>query len=131
MNGTTLKALHYETLVLASRGSEKQASHTFEQLQTELDITQPLLLHIDRYAAILGVQSSVVSDAYYLSQLKIYFDNKEWKELIDYICNEFFNDSDRIFLQNLRQFRNQISYEGFNVPESFLERNNTGSHKQT
>ena len=65
MKATVLQALHYESLVHASRGSEKQALQAFEKLQTELDTTQPLLLHIDRYAAILGVKSSVVSDAYY------------------------------------------------------------------
>jgi hypothetical protein len=45
------------------------------------------------------------------------------KELIDYICEEIFSIHDKNFLQNLRQFRNQISYEGFNVSEDFLIRN--------
>ena len=65
MEGTALKALHYETLVHASDGSEEKASRAYEAAQTELDITQPLLLHIDQYATLLGVQSTRISDAYY------------------------------------------------------------------
>jgi hypothetical protein len=45
------------------------------------------------------------------------------KELIDYICQELFNSRDRIFLQEVRQFRNQIAYEGFNIDKNYLERN--------
>lgn len=45
------------------------------------------------------------------------------KELIDYICQELFNSQDRIFLQEVRQFRNQIAYEGFNIDKNYLERN--------
>jgi hypothetical protein len=45
------------------------------------------------------------------------------KELIDYICQKLFNPQDKIFLQELRQFRNQIAYEGFNIDRDYLERN--------
>jgi len=45
------------------------------------------------------------------------------KELIDYACQELFNSQARTFLQELRQFRNQIAYEGFNVDKNYLERN--------
>lgn len=45
------------------------------------------------------------------------------KELIDYACQRLFTPQDRIFLQELRQFRNQIAYEGFNIDKNYLERN--------
>lgn len=45
------------------------------------------------------------------------------KNLIDFVCESLFNPPDKIFLQNLRNYRNQISYEGFNIPKNFIERN--------
>jgi hypothetical protein len=45
------------------------------------------------------------------------------KELINYICGELFTLQDKEFLQRIRQFRNQIAYEGFNINEDFLRRN--------
>jgi hypothetical protein len=45
------------------------------------------------------------------------------KKLIDFVCKNFFNEPDRIFLQNIRNFRNQISYEGFNIPPEYIQRN--------
>lgn len=45
------------------------------------------------------------------------------KELIDYVCEILFNPQDRLFLQDLRQFRNQIAYEGFNIDKDYLKRN--------
>jgi hypothetical protein len=45
------------------------------------------------------------------------------KNLIDYTCKELFNIGGKIFLQNLRQIRNQISYEGFTLNSDFLDRN--------
>lgn len=57
-----------------------------------------------------------------LKSIKFSGDNAH-KELIDYVCQELFNSQDRIFLQELRQFRNQIAYEGFNIDKDYLERN--------
>jgi hypothetical protein len=45
------------------------------------------------------------------------------KRLIDFICDELFEQTDKVFLQNLRNHRNQMSYEGFNIPADFLKRN--------
>jgi hypothetical protein len=45
------------------------------------------------------------------------------KRLIDFICDELFGQTDKNFLQNLRNHRNQMSYEGFNIPADFLKRN--------
>jgi uncharacterized protein YutE (UPF0331/DUF86 family) len=57
-----------------------------------------------------------------LEGIKFNGDNAH-KELIDYTCQKLFNSQDRIFLQELRQFRNQIAYEGFNIDKNYLERN--------
>jgi len=48
------------------------------------------------------------------------------QELIDYISNKYhLSEADRIFLQELRDYRNRISYEGFNVNTTFLDNNTT------
>jgi hypothetical protein len=46
------------------------------------------------------------------------------KELIDYVCKVYgFNESDRIFLQEMRDFRNRTSYEGFMINENYIRIN--------
>lgn len=46
------------------------------------------------------------------------------QELIDYICSKYkFSEADRIFLQELREFRNRINYEGFFVKETYVKLN--------
>jgi len=46
------------------------------------------------------------------------------QELIDYICASYqFTEADRIFLQELREYRNKISYEGLNINPSFIKIN--------
>lgn len=45
-------------------------------------------------------------------------------ELINYICDNYeFSESDKLFIQEIRTFRNQISYEGFNVNKNYIESN--------
>ena len=43
-------------------------------------------------------------------------------ELIDFICKEHSMDK-REFLQQLRTYRNRISYEGFSIKRDYIERN--------
>ena len=43
-------------------------------------------------------------------------------ELIDYICKKH-GFGQREFLQQLRTYRNRISYEGFSVKREYVERN--------
>jgi hypothetical protein len=46
------------------------------------------------------------------------------KELIDYVSKEFFlSEENKLFLQELRNYRNRVSYEGFFVQEDYLKRN--------
>ncbi|MGE4583490.1 MAG: DNA-processing protein DprA [Sphaerochaeta sp.] len=65
MQQTGTKALHYETLVSAVKGSEATASQAFAAANAAFDVTEPLLLHINEYATFLGVDASLVSEAYY------------------------------------------------------------------
>ncbi len=46
------------------------------------------------------------------------------QELIDYICKKYnLGESIRIFLQEMRDFRNRVSYEGFIVNKNYIEQN--------
>lgn len=46
------------------------------------------------------------------------------QELIDYICKKYyFSEGTRIFLQELRDFRNRISYEGYNINPNYIREN--------
>lgn len=43
------------------------------------------------------------------------------KELIDYVAGECdFDEKTRLFLQQMRDYRNRISYEGFMVHENYI-----------
>lgn len=45
-------------------------------------------------------------------------------ELIDYVCRHHgFDGTEQVFLQQLREYRNRISYEGFPVQPDYIERN--------
>lgn len=45
-------------------------------------------------------------------------------ELINYICESYnFKFSQKMFLQEMREYRNRISYEGFSVKVSYIEDN--------
>lgn len=46
------------------------------------------------------------------------------QELIDYICKKYRqSESIRVFLQELRDYRNRIAYEGFTVTKEYIETN--------
>ncbi|MBD3361657.1 hypothetical protein GF358_02575 [Candidatus Woesearchaeota archaeon] len=46
------------------------------------------------------------------------------QKLIDYICQKYKqNESIRIFLQELRDYRNRIAYEGFSVTKEYIKTN--------
>ena len=45
------------------------------------------------------------------------------QQLIDNICNEYFSEKERIFLQEMRDYRNRIHYEGFVVNVSYIVSN--------
>ena len=46
------------------------------------------------------------------------------QELIDYVSKQFkFSEHTRIFLQQMRDYRNRISYEGFMINKNYIELN--------
>lgn len=46
--------------------------------------------------------------------------------LIDYICKKHnLSEAQRKFLQEIREYRNRISYEGFYVKNSYIKENET------
>ena len=46
------------------------------------------------------------------------------KELIDWICLKLkYSEQKKVFLQQLRDYRNKISYEGFFIKENFIKQN--------
>ncbi len=65
MENTVAKALHYETLVSVLKGSEAKAGEAFAFAGARFDVSEPLVLHIAEYAALLGVDQSLISESYY------------------------------------------------------------------
>lgn len=96
----------------------EMAKITFERLNAFNKFKYPSNTLNDYYDILHKLMDSFIS----LKGLKFSGINAH-KELIDYVCGNFFSDLDRIFLQNLRQYRNQIAYEGFNIDPDFLKRN--------
>ena len=46
------------------------------------------------------------------------------QEIINHICKEYnFNEQTRQFLQQMRDYRNRISYEGFNIHKNYISLN--------
>ena len=46
------------------------------------------------------------------------------QQIIDYICDKYeFNASTRLFIQEMRDYRNRISYEGFSIKANYIEAN--------
>lgn len=44
--------------------------------------------------------------------------------IIDYVCDKYkFNAATKIFIQEMRDYRNKISYEGFNVKAIYIKTN--------
>lgn len=72
MDIVQLQALHYETLLKAANGSETKAASVFEQAAASSLLHENLILHTQDYASLLGVEASVISDAYY--RVRPFFD---------------------------------------------------------
>ncbi len=65
MDSIQLQALHYETLLKAAKGAEAKASYAFEKAMEYSILNESLVLHTQTYAQLLGVEASLISDAYY------------------------------------------------------------------
>ena len=45
------------------------------------------------------------------------------QDLIGHISNAYFSEKERIFLQQMREYRNKIQYEGFTVNVNYITQN--------
>lgn len=52
------------------------------------------------------------------------------QKIIDFVCKRYkLGKSARLFVQELRKYRNKISYEGFMIKKEFIERNSEKINK--
>jgi len=92
---------------------------TFERLK-EIDREKyPSNTLKDYYDILKALMEAIM----YLDGIKIKGDGAHY-ETIEYICKEYdLNESRRILLQDIREYRNRISYEGFNVKSDYIKQN--------
>lgn len=73
----------------------------------------------DYYDIIKGLMESLL----YLEGIKMKGEGAHY-ETINHICKEHnLGEASRIFLQDMRDYRNRISYEGFNIQPSYIRLN--------
>jgi hypothetical protein len=97
----------------------KMARITLERLKETNKKKYPSNTLTDYYDIIRELMEALNA----LEGIKIKGEGAHFK-IINHICNKYnFNESDKQFIQDLRDYRNRISYEGFNVKESFIESN--------
>lgn len=97
----------------------KMGEITLERLETTDKLKFPANTLEDYYNIIHQLMESVLS----LEGIKIKGDKAHF-ELIEYITEKYgFSEPERNFLQELRDFRNKISYEGLAVKKEYVERN--------
>jgi len=102
-----------------ARSLKKMAEVTLKRLK-ETDIGKyPTNTLTDYYDIIRKLMESLTS----LEGIKIKGEGAHL-EIIDYICKKYnLGESTRSFIQELRNYRNRISYEGFNIKERYIEDN--------
>ncbi len=59
------EAMNYETLIQASKGGDQTVGPVFDSLSRQVDVTEPLPVHLGAYAQACGLADYVVSEAYY------------------------------------------------------------------
>ena len=97
----------------------EMAQKTFERLKT-IDKLKYASNTLEDYYNILHQLMESLSS---IKGIKFSGENAH-KELIDYISKEFsLPENERIFLQEMRVYRNKISYEGFFVKDEYIKRN--------
>ena len=99
-----------------SESLRKMAKITLERLsKTEMD-KYPSNTLLDYYDAIHKLM-----DAFTIKNgIKIKGDGAH-KETIEYLFKEHkIDEQTRHFLQQMREYRNQISYEGFTIPKNYI-----------
>lgn len=102
-----------------SKALVEMARITLQRLN-EMDIYKyPTNSLTDYYDIIHKLMESLVL----LEGVKIKGDGAH-QELIDYVCKNYnLGESIRIFLQEIRNYRNRVSYEGFMINRDYIELN--------
>lgn len=102
-----------------SKALLKMAEITLERLNETDKLKYPSNTLDDYYDVIHQLMEALTL----LEGIKIKGDGAH-SELIDYVCEKYkLEQIKRDFLQQLRNYRNKISYEGFSVKEDYIKRN--------
>ena len=97
----------------------EMAQITLERLQETNQKKYPTNTLTDYYDSIHKLLEALS----YIQGVKIKGEGAH-QELINYICKNYNRgEAQRVFLQELRDYRNRISYEGFKIGPLFLENN--------
>ncbi len=103
-----------------AKALQKMAVITLDRLQEIEIVKYPSNTLIDYYDIIHKLLEAISLT----SGVKCKGDGAHY-ELIDYVAmKQNLPEQTRIFLQELREYRNRISYEGFMVNKDYIQRNN-------
>lgn len=98
----------------------KMAEITMDRLKEFGIFKYPANALTDYYDVVHKLMESLT----YIEGIKIKGEGAHQK-LIDYVSKKYeLGQGTQIFLQNLRDYRNRISYEGFSISENYLRDNN-------
>lgn len=99
----------------------KMAKATLERLKTTDQEKYPANTLVDYYEILHKLMEALTLE----EGLKFRGEGAH-QELIDYVSECFkLSEQDRQFLQQMREYRNRISYEGFNVNKNYIMQNST------
>ena len=99
---------------------KKTASISLERLKETDRARYPSNTLVDYYDIIRKLLEAINS----LEGIRIKGDGAH-QATIDHVCrNEHLSEADRIFLQEIREYRNRTSYEGFTIPPEYIMQNN-------
>ena len=102
-----------------AKSLKNMAELTLQRLRESNLLKYPSNSLTDYYDIIHKLMESLTN----LEGIKIKGDGAH-QELIDHICSKHeFSEADKIFLQEMRDLRNRINYEGFFVNEFFINSN--------
>ena len=96
----------------------KMAQVTLERLQETNFEKYPSNTLIDYYDIIHKLLDSIAC----VKGVKFKGDGAH-QQLIDYVCEKYLSPKEKIFLQQMRDYRNRIQYEGFIVSVNYISIN--------
>lgn len=102
-----------------ARSLKEMAKTTLERLKETRVEKYPTNTLTDCYDVIRKLMEALTS----IEGVKIKGEGAH-QEIIDYICEQYnLGEAIRQFIQELRDYRNRISYEGFMIKQSYIEKN--------